>query len=76
MTPENKLLLKRALATLVSAVCGVVITNLADPAAPVFSGHWWAHVGLGSGVLVLTFEAKFWKTWADAVLGNGNGGKT
>lgn len=64
---------KQAGKLFISSVCGVLLTNLVDPQVAIFSRGWFLHVVLGSSILALTNEARYFKAWADSIGGNGNG---
>lgn len=63
---------KKALATAVSACTSVLIINIADPAHQVFSKAWFYHILVAMAISTVVFEAKYWKEWADKILGNGD----
>lgn len=62
---------KKALATAVSACTSILIVNIIDPAHQMFSMAWFEHTLLAMGLQIVLFEAKYWKEWADKILGNG-----
>jgi len=56
---------KGALKNAVSTVCGVILSNAIDPQTALLNWQWIRHVIIVSLFMLLTNEARYWKTWAD-----------
>ena len=68
-TPLSNGVWKNSLATSVSVICGVIIAEAATGGLQTKAG--WIHFGIVAGSAVLVAEARYWKDWADSVLGTG-----
>jgi hypothetical protein len=57
---------KKALKGAISVAGGVILGNFVDPNA---AGFWslpqWIHIAKVTAAVVLIFEVKYWKDWAD-----------
>jgi hypothetical protein len=69
---SGKLLWKKALATAVLAVSTVLIVNLVDPAHQIYSWEWFRHLLIAAAATTAVMEAKYWRDWANKVLGTSN----
>lgn len=64
LNKETILVLKGAYKTLVLALTGVLISNIADPVIPLYTHQWFKHVGIVTVTTVLLLEARYWNKWA------------
>ena len=64
MNATQKALFWGSFKSAVGVVTGALLTNLADPAYPVFSLLWWKHLGIATGIILLTTEGRYWNQWA------------
>jgi hypothetical protein len=55
-----------AVKSAVGVVSGAMLTNIADPAYPIFSAAWWKHFGIASAIVFLTVEGRYWQQWANS----------
>jgi hypothetical protein len=55
-----------AVKSAVGVVTGALLTNIADPAYPIFSAAWWKHFGIASLIVFLTVEGRYWQQWANS----------
>ena len=66
MNANQRALVMGSWKSAVGVATGALLTNLADPAYPVFSGLWWRHLLIAVGILILSTEARYWKQWAES----------
>lgn len=55
-----------AVKSAVGVVTGALLTNIADPAYPIFSAAWWKHFAIASAIVFLTVEGRYWQQWANS----------
>jgi hypothetical protein len=55
-----------SLKSAVGVVTGALLTNVADPAYPIFTIAWWKHLGVATGIILLTTEGRYWNQWANS----------
>ncbi len=72
---QGTLVWRKATATAVLAVSTVIIVNFVDPAHQLYTWQWFKHILIASGATIVVMEAKYWRDWANKILGNGNGEK-
>lgn len=72
----GKLLWKKALATAVLAFTTALIVNLADPGGQVYSAEWLRHFLVAAVSVTVVMEAKYWRDWANTILGESNDSNT
>jgi hypothetical protein len=60
---------RKAIRKAISTICGVLILNMTDPQAQLYTWQWWKHCFLGVVILTVITEAQYWKQWADSANG-------
>jgi hypothetical protein len=66
MNTTQHTLMMGAIKSGVSAVTGVILTNLVDVPQALFSWPWFRHVLIAIGFILLATEARFWNQWANS----------